>query len=194
MGFYKTYHLKTRGLLGLFAFLLTTGAGASIYDYSYTTNNGTITIDGYYGSDYDLTITNTIGGFPVTGLAFGTFGGNLNLNSITVPSSITNIEHGAFLGCFALSSIAVDTNNPSYSSTNGVIFTKNKTTLLEYPAGKTGGYAIPGSVTNIETYAFCYCTMTNFTIPGSVTTIGDFAFTASMLSGQTNITIPSSVN
>jgi len=49
-----------------------------------------------------------------------------------------------FLRCTALKSIGVDSENPSYSSDNGVLFNKDKTYLHRYSAGKTAkNYAIP---------------------------------------------------
>jgi hypothetical protein len=72
----------------------------------------------------------------------------------------------------------VDPANPSYSSLDGVLFNKSQTALVEYPAGKTGSYAIPGSVNNIIAHAFSYCRLTNVTIPGSVTNLGAYSFIA----------------
>jgi hypothetical protein len=60
---------------------------------------------------------------------------------------------------------------------NGVLFDKNQTTLLEYPGGLKGSYAIPASVANIgmEAFQLCYG-LTSVTIPRSVTNIGDDPF------------------
>ncbi len=50
-----------------------------------------------------------------------------------------------------------------------MLFNKNKTTLIQYPGGKSGKYIIPNSVKNIDMYAFRYCDkLTSVTIPGSV--------------------------
>jgi len=48
----------------------------------------------------------------------------------------------------------VDAANPNYSSTNGVLFDKAQTTLIEFPGGLAGSYTIPNSVTSIGDYAF----------------------------------------
>jgi hypothetical protein len=100
------------------------------------------------------------------------------LTSVTIPQNVTSIGHVAFGQCASLPAITVDINNPVYSSLNGILFDKNLTTLIQYPAGKTGiSYTVPASVTSIGADAFDYCTnLTNVMIGTSVTSIGDQAF------------------
>ena len=78
------------------------------------------------------------------------------LTSITIPNSVTRIGY-SFYGCKSLTSINVDSNNPNYSSVDGVLFNKEKTTLVAYPGGKQGAYTIPNSVTSIGENAFYGC-------------------------------------
>jgi hypothetical protein len=86
----------------------------------------------------------------------------------------------------------VDTNNPVYSSVDGVLFDKNQATLITCPAGKTESYTIPNSVTNIGDWAFLECTsLTSVTIPDSATNIGNDAF--EYCTSLTSVTIPNSV-
>src|SRR5262249_1321493 len=82
--------------------------------------------------------------------------------------------------------------NSSYSSVDGVLFDKSQTTLIQYPEGKTGRYAVPNSVTSIWSAAFSGCSsLTSVTIPNSVTSIGLQAFSG--CSSLTSVTIPNSV-
>ncbi len=63
-----------------------------------------------------------------------------------------------FEGCNTLTKIIVDEANPYYSSKDGVLFNKDKTRLIYYPAGKTDEiYTVPDSVEIIEDYAFYAC-------------------------------------
>ncbi|QVK18233.1 leucine-rich repeat protein [Mycoplasmatota bacterium] len=96
----------------------------------------------------------------------------------TIPDSVTIISNYAFVGATSLTSINVGVNNPEYSSKDGVLFNKNQTTIIAYPAGKNEIiYTIPDSVETIESYAFYKVTsLTSITISYSVTTIGWSAF------------------
>jgi hypothetical protein len=115
------------------------------------------------------------------------------LNNVTIPASVTNIGIGAFQANSALTAIAVNGQNQYYSSANGVLFDKTQATLIEYPGGVGGTYAIPGSVTNIGSNAFYNCTnLASITIPGNVVAIGDYSFYG--CSGLTSITIPGNVS
>ena len=134
----------------------------------------------------------TIGG-RVTSIGFNAFMDCYSLTSITIPDGVTSIGTNAFYGCSGLTSITVDSSNSSYCSESGVLFNKNKTALICYPAGKTdSSYKIPDEVTSIEYAAFEACTgLTSITIGGGVTSIGDYAF--ERCTGLESITIPNSV-
>jgi len=99
------------------------------------------------------------------------------LPTITIPSSVTSIGDYAWRGCQSLTEIKVENGNPSYCSSEGVLFDKEKTNLIQYPMGKTAtSYTIPDGVTTIVQYAFNNCKLTDIDIPSSVATIGDYAF------------------
>jgi hypothetical protein len=111
------------------------------------------------------------------------------LISVTIPNSVTTIGVGAFDVCSGLTAFTVESDNPSYSAVDGVLFNKGKTMLMYYPAKKTAtSYTIPNSVTTIENGAFGYCTgLISVTIPSSVITIEGAAFFD--CSGLTSVTV-----
>ena len=73
--------------------------------------------------------------------------------------------------------ILVDENNPQYCSKDGVLYSKDMSTLIAIPDGKDS-VEIPDSVTKIELDILSSCIgLTSIVIPDSVKTIGwrDFA-------------------
>jgi len=121
----------------------------------------------------------------VTDIGYGAFADATALTNITIPASVTNIENRAFYGATSLASFTVDNANVNYSSTDGVLFNKDTTTLINYPARKNATfYSIPLGVTSIKSGAFYGAiTLAHITIPATVTSINDTAF-----SGATSLT------
>jgi len=154
-----------------------------------------------------VTIPNT-----VVNIGYGAFAYTA-LTNVTIPASTTFIDNWTFAECRNLTNITVDPSNPVYSSLAGVLFDKNRTTLLQYPNGNSGSYTVPtgvlsigyeafvdcsnlsnvtmsAGVSNISQYAFENCdNLTSITIPNTIVSIGYGAFTDTAL---TNVTIPAS--
>ncbi len=131
----------------------------------------------------------------VTSIGGAAFTNCTGLTSITIPSGVTSIgsdENGAFDGCLNLNEILVSADNAAFTAEDGILFNKDKTELVCYPAGKAGTYTIPGSVTSLYTDAFAWCSgLTSITIPDSVVTLGGWSFY--FCDNLTSVTLPSSV-
>lgn len=79
------------------------------------------------------------------------------LTGVAIPSSIKEIKYSAFNGCIKLSDIIVDEDNQSYSSVDGVLYNKGKSSLLICPSGKSGSITVPASVTSMNGDVFRNC-------------------------------------
>ena len=97
------------------------------------------------------------------------------VTGVIVPNSVTNIGLFGFLSCGEMTMISVDVLNPVYSSSDGVLFDKAQTTLIQNPFSKADTfYTIPSSVTNIlKCTSSC---LTNIAIGTNVVDIGFEAF------------------
>ena len=94
-------------------------------------------------------------GEAVIGIAAGAFEGCDELISVYIPSSIATIGDSAFKGCSSLVVINVESSNSKFSSVGGVLFTKNKTQLICYPASRVGSsYLLNPNVKAISANAF----------------------------------------
>ena len=126
----------------------------------------------YYNNCFFHTSDDVIGDYAFSGCS--------RLTSLTIPSSVTEIDESAFEGCSGLTSLTI----PSSVTWIG-------RSAFEGCSGLTS-LTIPSSVTRIGESAFEGCSgLTSLTIPSSVTWIGRSAFKG--CSGLTSLTIPSSV-
>ena len=125
---------------------------------------------GYCGGLSTLTLPASL-----TAISSNAFSNCSGLTKIIIPASLTTIKDGAFRE-FA-GEFIVDPENPNYLCTDGVLFNKSQTRLIQCPTSKTGSYTIPSSVTSLGAESFAYCRgLTSITIPTSVSSIGNYAF------------------
>ena len=143
--------------------------------FTFTTNNGAITITAYTGPGGHVTIPSMTNGWPVTSIGDYAFLNCSGLTSVTIPDSVTSIGSAAFYQCSGLTNLTIGT---SVTSIGDYAF---------YNCSKLTGVTIPNSVTSIGVYAFEFCGLTSVTIPNSVTSIGNDAF--GDCSGLTAITV-----
>lgn len=132
-------------------------------------------------------------GSGLSGMGFRTFYWCPNITNVTISSGFTNltaISYYAGPGLWpvdfqdltGLLSLMVESNNPAFSTIDGVLFDASQTTLIRYPSGRSGSYTIPYGVTTIVGDVFSsgafanYLGLTTVTVPATVTNIENFAF------------------
>lgn len=141
----------------------------------------------------------------VTSIGASAFANCTTLVEMKVPAAVNKIGNSAFQGCLALKDIEIDTANAVYASVDGVVFSKDKTILYTYPAGRTDTvYTVPDGVTKINfaafyqrvikvgtTLYFSENPLAEINLPESVTELGNSAF--EWLKELKRINIPNNV-
>lgn len=130
--------------------------------------------------------------YSITSISNALFTNCVNLTSIEIPSSVTNIATTAFDGCAKLESIVVDADNTKYSSQDGILYNKAKTTFIYVPSAIKGAISIPNGITAINNSLFQDCSnITSIELPDSITRLGDNAF--NNCSDLNSVKLPSNI-
>lgn len=166
------------------------------------TEDGTLTISGdgamddYDGdsnvpwSNADVKVQKVVFDGAVTKIGAFAFYGT-EVEEITIPYSVSEI---GFFAIHPIGKIWVDKGNHYYSSDEyGVLFDKNKSTLIAAPMNLSGVYTVPESVTRIEHGAFTCCIMvTEVNLPETVREMGTMVFYGCFQ--LTSLRVPSNVH
>ena len=101
-----------------------------------------------------------------------------NIQTISIPHTVTDIGHWALYCCTSLYSITVDDSNPVYRSYNGDLYNEDYSELIQYAVGKTDtSYTVFDRVKKIAESAFAYgLNLTSVRIANNVKEIGRGAF------------------
>ncbi len=161
--------------IGLCAFIKCTGLT------SLTFGNRVTTI-GLYAFSHCIGLTSVRIPNNVTNIDDCAFFSCSGLTSVTIGSGVKSIGCSVFQYCQQLKEIGVSEENTSYCQVDGVLYSKDKTTLIECPNARSGNYTILKGVDSIGKDAFSGCDrLISIKIPKSVTSIGGYAFSKSSL-------------
>jgi len=178
------------------------------YKYAYTVNGGNATITDFLGpvdpannGPYDIEIPTELDHHPVTGLGEYSFSGtyspdhqtNHNLisfcnqiQSVTIPESVTSIGKSAFEHCSKLDSLTIKgvaTSIGAYAFASCTSLTSLSLVGSFQTIGDSAfvncgmtSLTIDATITSIEKYAFSSRFLTSLSLTGNVQKIGDYAF------------------
>ena len=173
--------------------------------FTFTTNNGTITITGYTGAGGGVIIPSETNGLPVTAFTYRVFSINRIVTSVTIPDSVSNIPDNAFYGCCGLTNVTIPNSvtnigQSAFGYCTNLASVTIPTNVMTFAYGVFGwcsgltnvNFTIPSSITSIGEQAFYQCTnLANVTIPNSVTNLAGAVFM--YCSALTNVTLPNSI-
>lgn len=157
----------------------------------------------------ELTIPSSLGGYPVTDIGGyrrtgrQAFGESRELKSVTIPSGVTSIGGGAFLGCWGLESVSIPSSVTNIEGAafchcrglKSIMIPPGVTDIgVEMFSGCSGleSVSLPSNMTSIGKYAFYKCSkLKSVTIPFGVTRIEESTFEG--CNGLVSVSIPSTV-
>lgn len=120
------------------------------------------------------------------------FQGDSALVSLTIPASVTQIDYAITRYCPQIEQIKVAPNNSTYCDIDGVIFSKDQKTLVQFPAGRKGNYTIPTGTNTIGRYGFYQCdSLKQVIVPEGVQQLEEYAF--GLLPSLTELDFPASM-
>ena len=180
------------------------------YKYAYTVNaDGNATITDFLGpvaststGSYDITIPEKLDDHPVTGLGESSFSGIYSpdhpknytllsfcnqIQSVTIPESVTSIGKSAFEHCSNLDSLIINGVATSMIGAYAFASCTSLTSLSLVGSFQTIGdcafascgmtsLTIDATITSIEKYAFSSSSLTSLSLTGNIQEIGDYAF------------------
>lgn len=129
----------------------------------------------------------------VTEIGMNAFTNCTALTAMTIPALVATIGESAFAGCKSLMAFNVDTQNEKFATEGGILYNKEKTTLISCPAGKFATATLPESVLKIEANGFYNCVnLPAIILPASLQKIGAASFVG--CSSLTSLDIPASTS
>ncbi len=152
------------------------------YELTYVFDeNGNLIIDGFTGNiDGELIIPDAIDNCVVVGIAPKAFTknenctvrgvldlpdtisvvtdeifyGQHNITEVHLPAEMTQFQSSAFVSCSSITAFTIDEQNPFFVTVDGVLYSKDLSTLYRCPNGKEGKVEISEQTVTIEDYAF----------------------------------------
>ena len=156
-----------------------------------TISNGDFIVDGWYitykafkaSPPYDAEYPNVIsipeGTIGIAEQSYSYIAEKENdTTKIIIPSTVKTISDNAFRYYLGLKEFNIVSDNPYFTVENGILYNKNKTKLIRFPAAcPTADFTFPSTVTSTCSWAFCNCQNLNSVIMNNnLSDLGGAAF------------------
>ncbi len=117
------------------------------------------------------------------------------VRSVHLPKTLLTVGDSAFQGVKTIEEITVDSANSNFKAMDGILYSKDGTTLYACPSGKKiDQFIVPNTVTTLSNDAFNGNLTKVVILPESVTTVGDRAIVnGSVLVKNKNATLGSNL-
>ena len=147
------------------------------YTYILESDN-TVTLTVYHKHERDLVLPEIVDGYPVTGIQFELFNRASGVRTVTIPNRIVSLRYNGnpFLMWKDLTAIYVAPDHPAFSSVNGILYSKDLSTLLALPRKHPEKEAvIPDGTRSIGIDACYYGTIRKAVFPDSLRELDSYA-------------------
>ncbi len=165
-------------------------------NFTYSVENETAMLTGYTGTDTNVRVPETLGGFPVTAVAETAFSGRNDLTVLALPATAKQLAKGVFADCTGLTALqttfpeagyigwlfgaaAAEQNNvPALRNIGNLEIVGSVTALPEkafYGCGNLEAILLPESLQTLGAYAFCYCEGLKYINADRLVTVGEHA-------------------
>jgi uncharacterized protein YkwD len=151
-------------------------AFAELYNLEKVTLPDTVISIQWFAFGYDFSLTEIQLGNGLMNIEDDILYGT-SITELSLPASLQSIASDGLSGLYYLENFWVDGASPYYCSVDGVLYSKDKTELVRYPAGRQpAGYTVPNTVKKISDYAFFWAEVNEITLPQGLESIGEYAF------------------
>ncbi len=146
-------------------------------DFSYIVENDCAIIIGCENTTSAIYVPDYIRGYPVVRIDEFAFEWCDAIPEIHIPDTVLEIENGAFRFCLNLEKIVLSEEHPTLCSENGILYTKDKKTLICFPANSSVRTStLPVELESIAAFAFWGAQIESISLSENITNIGVGAF------------------
>ena len=148
-------------------------------EWKYIVSNGKAMITETTHTTGNVTIPDSLNGYPVTEIPTNFFSGCSGLTSVVIPSSVTSVGANAFSGCSGLTSVTIPPSVTSvgenaFAGCNGL--TEVRISDLEAWCGISFANVNANPLSKAKKLYLNGAQITDLSIPSGVTSIGAYAF------------------